>query len=137
MEGRWYVATLIIRSRKESEDKPLLWVGEEQICLIQAPDADAAYEKAVELGREGEVSYENMLGDIVHWEFVGLEDLEWLDEPIQDGTEIRSRFFQHRDPSSLVTEKADLSAYWPVSHNNQHSQNKIIDEGVPFDDDDE
>jgi len=104
-----YIATLVIACRVEDGSEDL--TCDEQIRIIRAPNAEVAYEKALQLGKGGETAYENRYGQKVTWEFVGLDDLDELDNTIHDGVEIRSRLFGHRNPASLVREKADLSVF--------------------------
>jgi hypothetical protein len=69
----------------------------------------------------------------VSWIFVGLEDLEELDVSIHDGTELRNRFFKHKDPSSLASQKDDLSVFLP-EHSERQKVSRIITEREPFGD---
>lgn len=133
-QNYWYVATIIMRSTKLGRDEPH-WTCEEQIRVIRAPDAETAYRKAVELGKREELSYKNIYGETVTWDFVGLEDLVDLDGAIRDGTEIRYRFFRHADPPDLVTEKDRLSIFL-AEQNRMQRESKIIMEQIPFDDED-
>ena len=105
----WYVATLVIACRVEDDSEDL--TCDEQIRIIRAPNAEIAYEKALKIGQDEENSYQNMYGQTVTWAFVGLDDLDELDNTIHDGVEIRSRLFGHRNPASLVRTKADLSVF--------------------------
>lgn len=107
----WYVATLIIRSKVDNQSTGP-WTCQEQIRIIEAPNEDEAYRKSIKLGQGEEHSYRNVYGELVYWEFIGLEDLEELsDEEIQDGMEIRCRFLEKEDPASLVNEKEGLTVY--------------------------
>jgi hypothetical protein len=111
MKNKWYVATIIVRSRVGNDDNEP-WLCDEQIHLIKAPDEDTAYLKAIELGKEKEDYYKNDLGETVFWEFFGLVDLEELDvTTIQDGVEIRSRLFDNSNPNNLINDKTKLTVY--------------------------
>ena len=68
-QQKWYVATLIMRC--EVPDKLPPHTCDEQIRLLRAADADAAYQKALSLGKNEEETYQNIYGAEVHWEFVG------------------------------------------------------------------
>lgn len=113
MENRWYVAKLILQCRVGDDDSGP-WTCDEQIRVINATDDDQAYEKALRIGKGQEHNYQNVYSEIVRWSFIGLNDLERLDEDvIKDGTEITSRLLKTENPSSLVTPKKQLSAlYW-------------------------
>jgi hypothetical protein len=112
----WYVATLIVQCRVADQAPSTC---DEPIRLVLAADADAAYDKAIWLGKGEEVSYLNMYGEEVRWEFVGLENLEMLEDDLHDRVEIRSRLFACGDPTSRVTAKADLSVF--AARSNPHS----------------
>lgn len=106
---RWYVATLIVQCRV-ADNSP--GTCDEQIRILLATDADAAYEKAMQLGKAEELSYLNGYGETVYWEFVGLENLEELfADDLQDGVEIRSRLFDCGDPTRRVSAKTDLRVF--------------------------
>src|SRR5262245_38657422 len=88
---QWYVAELIVRCRiaQAQKDKMLY---DRQIKVLRAPTDELAYERALELGKAQNHSYNNTAGEKVFWEFMGLGNLETLDErEISDGTEIHSR----------------------------------------------
>ena len=94
MEEKWYVVTLIIGSRIEGIDGQYR-TCDEQVHILRAPNIELAYEKAVQIGHMEEHSYQNMNGQTVHWEFIGLVDLEeTVDSDIKDGAEIKSRLFK-------------------------------------------
>ena len=111
-KGTWYVATLILQCKVEGHDK-LLKLVDEQVRVLRAIDIETAYKKAVQLGKQGEISYENVFGEIVHWNFVGLGDLEELpfDDEIKDGTEVKYRLFRKKDPHRLVRAKDELTVF--------------------------
>jgi hypothetical protein len=88
-DARWYAAVLLLQSRVgiDLDDEPLV---DHQVRLLRARDADTAYEQALVLGKSEEVSYQNDDGETVTWTFIGLGDLEELDEPPGPGTEVFS-----------------------------------------------
>lgn len=107
----WYVTTLVICSRLENEGARLR-TCDEQIRLLRASDSETAYEKAIQLGKAEEVAYQNTYGQTVHWEFVGLVDLEELpSETIEDGVEIKSRLFRSKNPTHLARSKDELTVF--------------------------
>jgi uncharacterized protein DUF4288 len=132
MKQKWYIATLIIRSRVGDEPGP--YTCDEQIRVIRAFNADAAYEKAVQISTGEEQTYENSDGENVFWEFVGLEDLEELDSAIRDGTDIRSRLFGHPNPESLVSLRERLQIFQTAT-NAPPRKNRIIVENISAEDD--
>lgn len=127
MKQMWYVATLIMRC-KVGDHKAESWTYDEQIRLIRAPDEDTAYDKAAQMGKNEEHVYENVYGERVAWEFVGLADLAELgSQSIHDGTEIRSRMFKGGDPMSMVVPKEKLSVYL-AQHRQQYPTYEVVDQ---------
>jgi hypothetical protein len=83
----WYVAVLVLESSilEAWSDHSV----DLQFRLIRARDAEAAYERAMELGRKEELSYENPYGQTCVWSFKGLKDLqEILEDDLADGVEV-------------------------------------------------
>src|SRR4051812_45174254 len=83
----WYVAVLVLESSIiEGWSDPSVDL---QFRLIRAPDAEAAYERALILGRQDEHSYENPYGQTCVWTFKGLKDLqEVIKDELADGVEV-------------------------------------------------
>ena len=107
----WYVAELIVSCRvgKSSKGKTLY---DRQVKVLRASTHEAAYQRALELGKEENHSYKNSTGEKVFWRFAGLGNLEVLqDKEISDGTEIYSRL-QRGDPKSEIRRKRDMTAFW-------------------------
>lgn len=106
---------------------------DEQIRILRAPDEDAAFKKALQLGKDQEHSYENSEGEVIKWEFIGMENVEELvGDSVEDGTEIRSRIFEHHDPRTIIREKEKLLIYRAI-HNKDRKAYEIIDEADPSD----
>ena len=110
----WYVAVLLMSTEvaRPSGDAPLV---DHQIRLIRAPDAEAAYQRALFLGRAEEHEYANRDGDQVRWRFTGLYDLSDLgDHPPGDGVEL----YSFRAPVAQAWQpmpKERLSIFWEKS----------------------
>lgn len=113
----WYVAEVIVRSRvgKAPKRKTLY---DRQIKVPRASTDEAAYKRALQLGRAENHSYKNSAGEKVSWEFLGLGNLELLrEETIADGTEFHSRL-ERGTPKSEVRRKRDLTVFW--AERNKH-----------------
>ena len=114
---QWYVAEIIVRCRvgKPSNRQALY---DRQIKVLRAATDEAAYDRALELGKAENHSYKNSAGEKVFWEFAGLGNLEVLHEKrISDGTEIHSRL-EKGSPKSEVRRKRDLTVFW--AERNKH-----------------
>ena len=107
----WYVAEFIVRCRvgKPTKGKSLY---DRQIKVLRASTHEAAYQRALKLGKEENHSYKNSSGEKVFWQFAGLGNLEMLqDKKISDGTEVYSRL-QRGNPKSEIRRKRDLTVFW-------------------------
>ena len=95
-----------------SPDAPIF---DHQIRLLRAEDAEAAYQRALFIGRGEEQTYINPLGQKVDWQFIGLHDLTELDDGAErDGSEVYS--FQLRDGREFgIPPKDKLTVFWLAS----------------------
>ena len=107
-DHRWYAAVLVVRSSVEGapEVEPLFDI---QYRMIQAPDAESAYQKAFLLGERENQSYPNADGENVVWTFVGLRNLQEIADPIADGVEVYSELYRGFD--DLTVPKEQLAAF--------------------------
>lgn len=87
----WYSATLVFRSKiaGETSIRPLC---EERVVLFRAKSELHAAKAAERYGRLEVHSYVNVAGELVNWEFVGIDDFHVLDSPAVDRWEVRTRF---------------------------------------------
>jgi len=125
--ARWFVAVLVVRSRvgTGAEVHPTIDL---QYRIIHAVNPEAAYIRAIELGKQAALSYRNSAGEDVNWEFAGLHDLhEVEDESLSDGTEVYSRRVRD-DPNKLVMPKANLSAFWANANMHRTAQELLENE---------
>jgi hypothetical protein len=109
LELHWYVAVLVLESSlEEAWSDPSVDV---QYRLIRAPDAETAYARALALGREKEMSYENPYGQTCVWSFKGLEDLqEVIEDELADGVEVYG-FIEHGAAEDRVVPKEQLTVF--------------------------
>lgn len=110
---RRFVAVLILEAvvRGPSPEEPLF---EQQIHVFDAADPEAAYQRAVFLGKSEELSYRNPDGEKVEWTFRGLHDLQEL-APSPDATEVYS-FFLRGARAFEVIPKEDLLVFSAPTH---------------------
>jgi hypothetical protein len=114
LRKKWFVTTIILKCEIAGEPSiPNEWICTQQIYMLHAENRDSAYERALMIGRLQEAIYLNDNGQQVSWIFVGLENLEELDNKIiKDGIEIWGRVFHTSDPDSLVVDKNGLSVFY-------------------------
>jgi hypothetical protein len=107
---RWFAAVVVLQSQVGSgwDDEPLL---DHQVRLIDAPSAEAAYDQALQLGKQEEHEYRNADGERVRWQFLGLEDLVELLGPPVSGGEIYSWSSTRSDDEPIVP-KNQLTVFW-------------------------
>lgn len=91
----WYLADLVLRVTLDDGSRRV----EISTCLVEARDADEAYDKALALGREAE------------GEFVGLHDLTAVVEPLGDGAEIAWQARPDADAERLVARREELGVF--------------------------
>ena len=88
-KNRLFVAVLVLESEAGDRDRDSL--VDHQVRLIRAPNANAAYDRALRLGETENSTYKTSAGEIVSWQFLGLSELDRLDErQLQDGGEVFS-----------------------------------------------
>ena len=117
MKDRWYVAVFVLQSEVYAPvaDPPLF---DHQVRLIKASDAEAAYERALFVGRSEEHSYRNASGQEVRWKFLGLHDLVELEKEPQDGSELYSFRSEAQDVFEIVP-KEKLTAFFITTMQDQ------------------
>src|SRR5262245_24510927 len=88
-------------------------IGDVLYKLVEAPDAEAAYEKAIELGQATVDTIQDDDLQEVSLRFLGLADLMEIGaEKPGDGTEVYSRALGSR-PNERIVEKQALTAFRP------------------------
>src|SRR5262245_43724060 len=107
----WYVAVLVMESEVDQPTAELP-VVDHQVRVIEASDAEAAYERAHFIGRGLEHSYPNSDGRNVHWRFRGLFDLDEISiDDLRDGGEVYSVRLP-ADRALPVVGKHQLTIFW-------------------------
>ncbi|MFO0959661.1 MAG: DUF4288 domain-containing protein [Isosphaeraceae bacterium] len=84
-DARWYLADILLEHTVENDPRNVVHTNTH---LIEAESPDQAYEKAVALGRAGEMEYANTDGKQVRTVFRGLRSLSVIHEPLEDGAEL-------------------------------------------------
>ena len=111
LELHWHIAVLVLES--SIVDGPSDPSVDVQFRLIRAPDAEAAYDRALALGRKAEHSYENPYGQTCVWTFKGLKDLqEIIEDELADGVELYG-FIEDGVAEDHVVPKERLTAFFP------------------------
>ncbi|MCF6142502.1 DUF4288 domain-containing protein [Flavobacterium sp. K77] len=91
-KGTWYIAEIIekrepVNRNKENDLRRVVTWG--NFHLIKAENPKVAYEKAVKIGKEGEIRFTNSDKVEMEYVFVGIADLIPIyEDSIEDGCEI-------------------------------------------------
>lgn len=104
----WYLAKIVFQIVCGEGDHTAQF--DEQLRLINAPDKQRAFDKAVELGRSEEDLFFNIHQQPVHWSFVNVSELYRMEE-LLDGAEIYSKIKEVEDGvgyTNVVHNKAKL-----------------------------
>jgi hypothetical protein len=83
----WYVCGIVLREIHDEGshgERTLVWINS---YLIKATDPEAAYERAIEIGRkqQDEPGSHRCNGEGAHWEFEGIEDVIPVHDSPADG----------------------------------------------------
>jgi hypothetical protein len=104
---KWYLAKIVYRIVCGEGDHTAQF--DEQLRLIAAYDADEAFEKARNIGRQEQETFFNFKQQLVQWRFIDVPELYRLTELI-DGAELYSRINEVDDADAyinFVQKKAD------------------------------
>lgn len=114
----WWIATYMECAVWDDEKKPdpikryHVW---ENTIILKAGNRNAAYSKALRLGRRSGTRFENTDGTRTgQWKFLGLTSLLPIYEPLEDGAEILWREHTRRPLRTLlarVRDKAKLEVF--------------------------
>jgi len=109
--AEWYVADLVEEIRVAGRKRQTIYVN---TVLIKADSPEAAFRKALCLGKKGNTRYKNTYGENVSCRFHGIRELNVVHEPIEDGCEL---FFRSKPRMTaegiarMVSKKADLAVF--------------------------
>ena len=119
----WYVATQIFRCLVDGQQgNPYRTTAAERrlpavirkVLVLRTVSPEAAYEKALGIGRSGACEYIDANGVLCVWEYAGLEDLELLNtREIGDGCVVWSRVAFGLPASDFISDVEELSVHWP------------------------
>jgi hypothetical protein len=82
---RWYVAEIVLKITVQDDPRNIV---HKNLVLIQSKSAQDAYDSAVTLGNENEVSYLNSSGKEVEIRFQGLGKLSAVNDSLGHGAEL-------------------------------------------------
>jgi hypothetical protein len=95
----WFLAKLIFQIVCGDGDHTPQF--DEQLRLVAANSKESAFEKAQQLGNEGEDRFYNQKQQLVQWQFINVSELYRLSELI-DGAELYSRIEERGNAEEYI-----------------------------------
>lgn len=111
----WYIAD-IVRGTYVDDSRDTQRLADRVFCLIEAPDAEAAYPKALALVESGKCdeTYTDEDGTAVEMRAMGLRDLREVVSPqLADGVAVYSEWIPGDPSIEIATEKEQLTLFVP------------------------
>jgi Domain of unknown function (DUF4288) len=113
--AKWYLADIIEENVIDGESENVVHVN---IVLIRADSPDEAYQKALQLGHDGEMTYENTDGKMVSVIFRGLRNLNVIHDELEHGAELiyeRKVGLTPEEVTALSTPREQLGVFAPIT----------------------
>lgn len=113
--ARWYLATIIEEITVDGDSRNVVHKNH---VLIRGDSPENAYDKAHELGRNSEISYENPKGRLVRIRFKGLSELHVIYDELDHGAELYYEELTNLSQAqieALCRPKAELAVFQPIS----------------------
>jgi len=114
-KGDWYIAEIIERAEPKgiTNQNPrrrcTTWINS---VLIKADSPESAYDKALKVGKKDyETSYRTVVGIDIEWKVIGLANLIFISDDIEDGAEISWKdigFVSANRGNNMVKSKEEL-----------------------------
>jgi hypothetical protein len=114
-DAKWYLADIIEEFRVAGERDNLI---HKNTVLVRADSPEEAYDRAIKLGKAGEISYENSDGKLVTCTFRGLQNLQVIYEELEHGAELMYEQWvglSEEEVARLVRTKQRLNVFLPMS----------------------
>jgi hypothetical protein len=113
-DAEWYLAEIVQQITVEDDAQILVHTN---MVLIHADSPEQAYEKANELGKQSEISYDNLEGKLVTITFRGLHDLNVIHGKLEHGAELIYSEDLSMDETKIqnwVSTKSNLGVFAPI-----------------------
>lgn len=113
--AKWYLATMIEEITVEGDSRNVV---HKNYVLIRADSPEEAYEKAHELGKNSDTSYDNPEGKLVQIRFRGLSELNVVYDELEHGAELLYEEFlglSEERVRALLRPKKELGVFRPIS----------------------
>jgi hypothetical protein len=130
LQARWYVAKLVEEIAVENDP---LKVIHRTVTVIYANSEQEAYEKALVLGKEREITYRNNASKLVRTTFWGLGELNVIHENPDHGADffheeplINQPERRKKIPQSWALDTKNRPVLHPVEPANHHMEKKLF-----------
>jgi hypothetical protein len=110
-DAKWYLAEIVEEFRIESEPDNIVHTN---MVLARADSPEEAYQSALALGKESEMTYTNPDGKAVQVYFRGLRDLNVIHDQLEHGAELiysKRTGMSESDLAHWVSTKEDLGVF--------------------------
>ncbi len=127
----WYVAD-IVRGTYVGDSRDPERLADRVFCLIEAPDAEAAYQKALALVESSrcDETYTDDDGTAVEMRAMGLRDLREIGAPQPaDGVAVYSEWISGDPSLELATEKEQLTLFVPPDRPEEENGDEVAEDG--------
>jgi len=84
-DAKWYLAEIVEEIRVEGDQRNVVHTN---LVLVRADSPDETHEKAMALGKRGDMKYRNPKGKKVTTRFRGLKNLNVIHDELEHGSEI-------------------------------------------------
>ena len=133
-DARWYVAEIILEIRVDGAAHNIV---HRNLTLVRADSPAQAYKKALSLGRESELSYENPDGKQVHTVFRGFGELSVIHDELDHGAEIlyEERIgVSDKQIKKWIVPKSQLAIFRKIERSSgpNYSSKEIMDDVARF-----
>ena len=130
--AKWYVAEVVEEITVEGDPRNVVHLN---LLLIRADSPDEAYERALRLGKQAEIKYENASDKQVSIRFRGLKHLGVVHDELEDGAELRYSeriAVTEQEMAKLLTPKEQLEVFRPIrpSEGPDYSSQEVIQEAM-------
>lgn len=110
-DAKWYLTGIVEQITVEDDPRHVVHVN---TILIRADSPEEAYQEAMRLGANANLSYPNPEGKTVTMNFLGLHDLNVIHDELEHGAELSYREFKTTDEATIrewVSAKEDLGVF--------------------------
>jgi len=113
-DAEWFLADLVQEIRVAGTKRNIVHINH---VIIHAPSPEAAYARAMSIGKRSAMSYENLHGKKVTIRFRGLGNLDVIHDPLGDECEIMYREklgVTEKGIKKMVRPKRELEVFMPI-----------------------